>query len=190
MCGIAGFTGPGNRSVLLAMTESLRHRGPDSVGLLGRAGRVPRACAALPSSMSRPASSRSSTRTNDRRGLQRRDLQPRRSSRAELDTRRSSLLHRPFRHRSDCPSLRGATASISSASSTACSPSPYGTTRSRRLVLARDRLGIKPLYFARCAGGVAFGSEPKALLQHPAVSRTPNFRRSITTCRSRTCRRR
>jgi len=48
-------------------------------------------------------------------------------------------------------------------------------TRRRQLVLARDRLGIKPLYFARIPGGVAFGSEPKALLEHPAVSRAPDF---------------
>ncbi len=47
--------------------------------------------------------------------------------------------------------------------------------RRRRLVLARDRLGIKPLYLARVPGGVAFGSEPKALLQHPAISRAPDF---------------
>ena len=47
--------------------------------------------------------------------------------------------------------------------------------RRRRLVLARDRLGIKPLYFARIPGGIAFGSEPKALLAHPAISNAPNF---------------
>jgi asparagine synthase (glutamine-hydrolysing) len=47
--------------------------------------------------------------------------------------------------------------------------------RRRQLVLARDRLGIKPLYFARIPGGVAFGSEPKALLEHPAISRAPNL---------------
>ncbi len=34
----------------------------------------------------------------------------------------------------------------------------------RRLLLARDRLGIKPLYFARARGRFVFGSEAKALL--------------------------
>jgi asparagine synthase (glutamine-hydrolysing) len=32
MCGIAGFTGPNDRAALERMTQSLRHRGPDSAG--------------------------------------------------------------------------------------------------------------------------------------------------------------
>ena len=39
-----------------------------------------------------------------------------------------------------------------------------------RLVLARDRAGVKPLYFYHQNGRFIFGSEIKAILQHPAVS--------------------
>lgn len=43
--------------------------------------------------------------------------------------------------------------------------------RNRRLLLARDRLGVKPLYFAEFNGGVAFASELRAVMQHPEVNR-------------------
>jgi len=45
-------------------------------------------------------------------------------------------------------------------------------SRSGTLLLARDRPGIKPLYYAPLAdGGVAFASELSSLLRHPGVPR-------------------
>ena len=41
----------------------------------------------------------------------------------------------------------------------------------RRLVLARDRAGIKPLYFALRGGEIHFGSELKSIFEHPAIPR-------------------
>jgi asparagine synthase (glutamine-hydrolysing) len=43
--------------------------------------------------------------------------------------------------------------------------------RARRLLLARDRLGVKPLYYAEVPGGLVFGSEIKSLLEDPQVPR-------------------
>jgi asparagine synthase (glutamine-hydrolysing) len=40
----------------------------------------------------------------------------------------------------------------------------------RRLVLARDRLGVKPLYWARVGEGVLYGSEPGAILASGLVA--------------------
>ncbi len=44
--------------------------------------------------------------------------------------------------------------------------------RRRRLLLARDRVGIKPLYFYRDAGKLVFASELKALFAHPGIPRS------------------
>src|SRR5260370_7859502 len=50
----------------------------------------------------------------------------------------------------------------------------------KRLVLGRDRLGIKPLYFAHRGGDIFFGSELKAIFVHPEIP--PPLRQGGLNC--------
>ena len=44
-------------------------------------------------------------------------------------------------------------------------------SRKEQVVIARDRMGIKPLYYTEAEGQLLFGSEMKVLLAHPHVKR-------------------
>ncbi len=46
----------------------------------------------------------------------------------------------------------------------------------QRLILVRDRIGIKPLYYRRRGDQLYFGSEMKAILLHPELGRRMNLR--------------
>ncbi|KWT87095.1 asparagine synthase (glutamine-hydrolyzing) [Candidatus Magnetominusculus xianensis] len=44
-----------------------------------------------------------------------------------------------------------------------------------RLILSRDRMGVKPLYYYRTSTDFVFASEIKAILRHPKIKKEPNL---------------
>lgn len=174
MCGICGIIGPANRAEAEAavrrMLSALRHRGPDDEGLLASSSAVigirRLSIIDLPGG-GQPAWNEDRTVAAVCNG----EIYNFLSLREELRT-----LGHQFTSRSDtevlvhaweewgtdlCAHLRGmfafAIAELSAGST--------GPTRNvRRIFLARDRLGIKPLYYARLTQGAVFASEVHALL--------------------------
>jgi len=169
MCGIAGFVGQGTRDQLEKMVQTLVHRGPDDQGLFLAPG-VGLGMRRL--SIIDLAGGRQPM-ANEDDGLQvvfngeiynfreiRSDLMKRgHRFRTQSDT--EVLLHLYEEMGPACVErLRGMFAF-------ALWDAPRKT-----LLLARDRLGKKPLYYWHHGGLFLFASEIKGLLCHPAVSRT------------------
>jgi asparagine synthase (glutamine-hydrolysing) len=172
MCGIAGFVGPGNRDQLEGMVKLLVHRGPDDEGLFVAPGiglgmrRL--AIIDLPGGRQPMA--------NEDEGLRvvfngeiynfrelRSDLL-RRGHRFRTQSDTEVILHLYEEEGEACvEQLRGMFA--------------FGLwdASRNRLFLARDRMGKKPLYYWHRDGLFLFASEIKALLSHPAVSRSVDW---------------
>ncbi len=159
-----------------AMTETMACRGPDAAGVWPRRnaalGHRRLAVIDLPG---RPADVGPTPRRRRGDGLQRRGLQLQRAP--------------PGAGR------EGQTSTPPATPRWCCAATPVGRGRRRaaqrhvrlrdlghprpRLVMVRDRMGIKPFYYHRTPDGVLFGSEPKAILANPAVE--PR-RRTSTGC--------
>ncbi len=177
MCGIAGYYRlpvalEQRRGLLDRMIGTLAHRGPDGngiyvdgdVGLGARAPQHHRRRRRPPADVQR-----------GRHGLdhlQRRDLQLRRAAR-RADRPRPQLQDH-LRHRGHRPSLRGARAGLRHGAQRRLRLRHLGCARSSAWCMARDRAGVRPLYYAVRDGAIAFASEVKALLEVPGISAAPD----------------
>jgi asparagine synthase (glutamine-hydrolysing) len=172
MCGIAGFLAPpgvrADRAVLERMVASLRHRGPDAVGYHVD-GRVALGVARLRIvdlvTGDQPLANEDGSvqvvlngeiynfeALRDR--FQR--MGHRFVSRADTEV----VAHAWEEYGADCPEELNGMFGLA-----------VWDRRRQTLLLARDRMGEKPLYYASLDGWLVFGSELRAVLAHPAVPR-------------------
>ena len=172
MCGIAGVldlgAGRGALDAVDAMTAALVHRGPDEDGFYrgeGVALGVRRLSIIDLQTGSQPLANEDDTVWVVMNGELynyvelRRDLERRHTFRSKSDT--EVLVHLYEEHGPELVTrLRGMFAFA------------LWDTRRRALLLARDRLGKKPLYYARERGRLLFGSEIKAILAADAFGPT------------------
>lgn len=172
MCGIAGsYARDGERAdigLLLRMAHALEHRGPDGVGLYvdGAFGMVNTRLAIVDLvGGDQPIGDESGRFWVVQNG----EIYNAPELRAELSAR-----GRRFATRSDTEVLVQAFAEWGAAcldrfnGPFACAIWDRDT---QELFLARDRLGVRPLFFAEVEGALLFGSECKALLCEPRVRR-------------------
>ncbi len=171
MCGIVGFQGKFPVETLQRMAAAMVHRGPDGEGLLHRPevglGLAHRRLAIIDLShdADQPMTDRSSGLTLIFNG----EIYNYRELRAEL-IRDGHV----FRTHSDTEVLlrllvrdgKDALRRLNGIFALA-----VWDERRQELLLARDGLGIKPLYYATTSAGFLFASEIKSLLQDPGVSR-------------------
>ncbi|MGA7105918.1 MAG: asparagine synthase (glutamine-hydrolyzing) [Candidatus Deferrimicrobiaceae bacterium] len=174
MCGIAGFVGRsgggGGDEVLRRMAGRLRHRGPDAEGIFlepdGSAGLAH--CRLAVIDLSETGMQPMHGAAGDHVIAFNGEIYNFREIRADLEARGAR-----FRGHSDTEVLLAAYREWGAD----CLRRFIGMfafalwdRKGKSLLLARDRLGIKPLFYARKGDLLLFGSELKALLCHPALS--------------------
>ena len=175
MCGIAGFLAPpGERAdaaILTRMVGTLRHRGPDAVGVFTE-GRVGVAVARL--RVLDLVGGDQPLATED--GAVKVALNGEIYNFATLRARLRATGH-TFRTTSDTEVVAHMWKELGEAAVEEFD-GMFGLAvwdaRRETLSLARDRMGEKPLYWTCVDGWLVFASELRAVLAHPAVDATPS----------------
>ena len=176
MCGIAGFFDPAlreiqARSVLGAMADAVRHRGPDGQGAWFDAGlRIGLAHRRLSILDLSPAGAQPMASGSGRFVIVfNGEIYNHRELRANLIAHDTAT---QFRGHSDTEVLLAAFEAWGIAATLARANGMFAMAvvdlHLRHLHLVRDRVGEKPLYLARLGTSLVFGSELKALRAHPA----------------------
>jgi asparagine synthase (glutamine-hydrolysing) len=164
ICGIASADGALDRDRLAAMSATLVHRGPDSDGLAvdGPVGLAARRLSVIDlETGDQPLTNEDGTVTVVQNG----EVYNYRELRRELE----AAGHR-FRTQGDTEVLAHAYEEWGNAFAgrlRGMFAAAIWDARRRQLVLARDRYGIKPLYYRAHAGGLEFASELRALPRGP-----------------------
>jgi asparagine synthase (glutamine-hydrolysing) len=158
MCGIAGIIGPrANLEIAASMAQRLRHRGPDGEGVWAEPGvaLAHRRLAILDLSecAHQPMVFGSQVLTYNGEIYNHEKLRVDLAGPWQSSGDTEVLVHLLAQH--GAPALDRLVGMFAFAS---------WDTRERRLLLARDRIGIKPLYYQLLPDGIAFASELKALL--------------------------
>lgn len=170
MCGVTGMLhldgAPASAAILHRMTDAVAHRGPDGEGhfVEGAIGLGHRRLAIIDPTPSgdQPMQSPDGRFVISYNG----EIYNFRELRVELE-----VLGRRFHSRCDTEVLLHALAQWGQDALIRLNGMfafALWDRKERRLTLARDRFGIKPMYYVLCGTTLLFGSEIKALLQHPA----------------------
>src|SRR5512147_997606 len=166
MCGICGVSGEVDMATLGRMAASIAHRGPDDSGFHSAEGiglGVRRLSIIDVAGGHQPISNEDGTVTVAFNG----EIYNHR----ELRTRLEGQGHR-FRSKSDTEVLVHLYEEYGDALVHLLQGMfafALWDAKRARLLLARDRLGIKPLYYAETKDGLVLASEAKALFEHPDV---------------------
>ncbi|MGJ3259982.1 MAG: asparagine synthase (glutamine-hydrolyzing) [Rhodospirillales bacterium] len=167
MCGICGYTGRDIPSLMPAMIEAIRTRGPDGEGMFAHAdvylGHT-RLAVIDPDNGAQPLASADGRYVVSYNG----EIYNYAKLREELE-------RLGVRFRTDCdteliPAGYAVWGSDLFARLDGIFAFALLDTTSGQLTLVRDQLGVKPLYYAYASGVLVFGSTVRAVLTHPAVS--------------------